>query len=116
MKTIKILKSEMEDIKSDMKREKEADTKESLNRYKKLNAKLSHLKLCLMYLESEPTVEFITKEKDRLTNRVNKLMDLYVEPVGWLKTLKLRHKRDYEKEMGIPKLRKQLSTLYFLLK
>lgn len=116
MKTIQTLKSEMEEVMSEMKHEKEVDTKESINRYKKLNKRLCHLKICLLYIESDPSIDFVKKEKDRVTNRINLFMDKYVTPEGWGSSMKSKHKRDYEKEMGIPKLRKQLSTLHFILR
>lgn len=116
MKTTKELKSEMKEVLEAMEFQKKKDDKKSANAIKRLKAKLDYLKMCLLYIESNPSVEFIIKEKERLTNRINAFMELYKVPEDWGKTMKSNHRKAYEKDMGIPKLRKQLSTIHFILK
>lgn len=116
MKTAKELKSEMKEVLEAMEFQKKKDDKKSANAIRRLKGKLEYLKLCLLYIESKPSEEFVKKEKERLTNRINAFMELYKVPESWGKTLKARHKREYEKDMGVFKLRKQLSTIHFILK
>lgn len=69
-----------------------------------------------MYVQSDPSIDFVKKEKDRITNRINMTLEKYVSLNGFSEIERKRHKKEYEKSMETPKLRKQLSTLYYLLK
>lgn len=76
------------------------------------------LRVCVHYLESNPSEDFIKKEETRLENRINMYMKEY-QPLDETKSSKKEctaHRVEYQKEMGIPKLRIQLKTLYYLLK
>jgi hypothetical protein len=84
----------------------------------RLKNKLSYLKICKAYLESNPSEDFLKKEVGRIENRVNKIMELCI-PLDESRALKSdinKHKKAYESEMGIVTIKKQLSTLYYLLK
>ena len=109
MQTVKGLNRQIESVSDEIKQsEKSADPKYK-RAAKRLRRKVSYLRICLKYIETNPTVEFMKKEQDRICNRINKFIDLYdINQHG--------NKKGYEKEMGIPKLRKQLSLINFLLK
>lgn len=62
MKTSKELKSEMKEILDAMEFQKKKDDKKSANAIKRLKGKLEYLKLCLDYIESKPSVEYLIKE------------------------------------------------------
>lgn len=110
MKTEKYLKDHIEKIAHECFHEREE------NAIKVLKDRMAFAKNCLLYIQTNPSEEFLAKEIDRISNRVNMLMKSYValnetkNSVGDC----LKHKKDYEKEMGIPHLRKRLSTLNFL--
>lgn len=116
MKTANQIQSEIDGIKKEMIEQKKLDTKQSKTRLKKLKTELSLYTLCLLYIKSEPSPEFVKKEKDRVTNRINMTLEKYVRPTWGSEIEKRKDKREYEKSMDVPKLRKQLSTLYYLLK
>lgn len=116
MKTIKQIQSEIDDIKKEMIDQQKSDSKESKRRLKKLKTELSFCAICLLYIKSDPSPEFVKKEKDRVTNRINMTLEKYVQPSYGSISERKKDKREYEKSMDIPKLRKQLSTLYYLLK
>jgi hypothetical protein len=64
MKTLTTINSEIEELLAlDRNREKPS----VLNRAKK---RIQFLKVCKAYLESEPTTEFLNKEKERLEKRL----------------------------------------------
>lgn len=94
---------------------KDGEKQSVVNRMKK---RRDFLRICMNYLESNPAEDFIKKEEGRLENRINMYMKEYT-PLDEEKNSKkecTKHKNNYQKEMGIPKLRVQLKTLYFLLK
>lgn len=70
------------------------------------------------YLHTEPTQEFLDKELDRISNRINGFMKTYIplDSERHTKATCTFHKRNYEKEMGIPKLRKQLTAINYIAK
>lgn len=74
---------------------------------KKLKSRKEYLLTCIAYLNTNPTQEFIDKEKERLMGRNNKIMEGM--PDGSRKI-----KRDYEKLMDLPKIRLQMRTLQFI--
>lgn len=115
MKSIKQLQQEMANIQVQISTEDDLSTP-AINKLKK---RYSFLKLCIMYLEEKPTIEFLDKEKDRLTNRVN-LINAGYEPdkrliASGLKKEEQAEHSDYNKLMGMPKLKEQLKSISFLL-
>ena len=115
MKTIKKLQSEMDSVKSEIENYQKIDTPENIRRVKKCRTRFSHLKWCKQYIESNPTQAFLEKERDRLSNRINKFLENYIEPVMANKSEATKEKKAFEKDMGIPKIRKQLTAINFLL-
>lgn len=116
MKTTKYMKSEIDTVMKDMKDAKDLDSPASKRLYKKLKKRLDYLNVCLMYVESEPSSEYLKKEYDRITNRINLLVDAYVQPSYGTMSERKKDKRDYEKKMELPKLRSQLMTVNFIMK
>ena len=112
MKSLTELKTEINEILTlQMEKMKKRD-------YKKAVRRLEFLKVCLRYIESGATEEFVNKEIERLTNRINAFRENYDT---WLKftdtdSIKGNKMTFYDREMGITKLRKQISSLRFILK
>lgn len=110
MKTLEELKKELSELLV-------TDTRDwknlQINRFKK---RVQFLKLCISYMESEPTPEFLKKEVSRLKKRSELIEDSfpqYTPPKQFDNQKKL--KSFYYKEMGIPKINQQLKTLRFLI-
>lgn len=115
MKSIKQIQDEMNSIQVEISTGKDlSDT--MINRLKK---RYSFMVMCKMYLESNPTVEFLDKEKDRLSNRVN-LINAGYEPNQRLIEANLRKEEqaehnDYNKIMGLKLVKDQLQSIKFIL-
>lgn len=80
--------------------------------------KIADLKFYVNYLHTEPTQEFLDKELDRINNRISGFMKIYL-PLNIdhnTKAACTAHKKSYEKEMGILKLRKQLTAINYIAK
>lgn len=106
-----VAKKELAEPKLDEKRAKQL--RGTVKRNKK---KIEEYTFFKNYVETNPTQEFLLKESDRLSNRINKYLELYI-PLAEDKYSKKQcsdHKKKYEKEMDIPKLRRQLSAVNFL--
>lgn len=116
MKTIKWMKSEIDSVMKDMKDAKDLDSPASKRMYKKLKKRLDYLTVCFRYVESEPTSEYLKKEYDRISNRINLLADAYIKPSYGTMSEQKKDKKDYEKKMDLPKLRTQLMTVNFIMK
>jgi len=89
-------------------------TKAAMKRDKSRQA---FIKTCLLYIKTQPNEDYLKKEADRISNRINLLMEKYkpLTDSRFTKSQVSVHKKSYEKEMGIPKIRTQLTTLNFLL-
>ncbi len=84
---------------------------------KRQRSRLEYLKFCKTYLSTSPTEEFLTAERDRLSNRVSLFLKNYksLDSTRHMQKEISKHRSDFEKEHGIPKLRRQLQCLNYLL-
>lgn len=125
MKTVEFFKTEIEKLRTEMAEAKkllnnpkldEKVAKQSRGTIKRNKKKIEEYTLYLRYAETNPSKDYLEKEIARITNRINKFIELYkpLEADKFDKKVCAAHKKDYEKEMGIPKLRKQLSTICFI--
>lgn len=80
--------------------------------------KLETLKLCLRYLEAEPTEEFVKSEIERVSNKINWILQRknYEE---WLRCHpEYKNEKNpetiYHTEMKLNDFRKQLKTLHYV--
>jgi len=117
MKTVQELKSEISDIKYKIENE---DMKPATER--RLRKRIPFLKTCIMYVESNPSRDFIKKQMEDCENKIDLRMrsfplDEYMamekppdKPT--IRKLKMAHEKKYE----IPHLRDQVRALRFLLK
>lgn len=85
----------------------------------RMKKRYSFLKLCKMYLKEEPTNDFLYKESERLSNRVD-LINKGYKPDQRLIDANLRKEeqaehKDYNKIMGLPKVKEQLRAIQFLI-
>lgn len=111
-KEVASLSSQIEDHYSD---------RYKITNIRKVKDRRRFVKKCIEYISTNPHEEFLQKEKDRLSNRINLFRAQYKEPdeehlanMTGREASKLRIA--YEKEMGLPKLRKHLRTINYLLK
>jgi len=115
MKTITIIQKEMGSIQVDLSSSKGL----SKSDVTKLKKKYSFLKMCKMYLESNPTEEYLLKEKEKLNARINAINSGYIPDQrlidAGLKKEERKERADYNKIMGITKTRNQLQAIKFLL-
>lgn len=127
MKSAQFFKDEIESLRSEM-----ADAKKQLNQpkvdeklakqlrgtVKRNRKKIEEFTLYLRYAETNPSEDYLKREIDRISNRINLFMEKYVplDPERFDKKTCTAHKMGYEKEMGTTKLRKQLTTLCFIVK
>lgn len=89
--------------------------------------RIAFLKLCKEYLSSSPTQDFLSKEKERIENRITAIETSYnvnsLDPSlkvkktrkGFTSKNELEIMKDYKKVMGIPELKEQLKSITFLL-
>lgn len=81
-----------------------------------LKKRLPVLKECLMYLETNPTDEFVAKELERLDYLINKCMGRFVIPEGKIPAKEWSElRKEHENQYGIPSMRKQARILRYLL-
>lgn len=119
MKTVKIVQDEIDSVKAEIKSILRSDERKDVARKKRLRAKLPQLKQYLLYLETSPTKEYCEKEMDRISNRINEISKLYVEPENkdrFTKSQLSAIKKDFEKMWNLPKLRKQLTSILYILR
>jgi len=116
MKTITEIQKEMDSIKVDMMSNTKNISKSDKTKLKKRH---QFLTICKMYLESNPTEEYLVKEKERLNSRVTAINKGYVPDKrlieAGLKKEERKEHADYNKIMGLTKTRNQLQSIKFLL-
>lgn len=91
----------------------EATDKVTKRERTKIGNRVVFLKMCLLYLESGATEEFVRKEYDRLHNKVRLIDEGYDYFKLFCAAEDPRH--EYELETGLPRLKEQLKTIEFLL-
>ncbi len=114
MKSIKSIEQEMTNIQVSLSTEEHK--KSVISRMKKRH---SFLLTCKMYLKTNPTTEFIHKEKERLITRINLINAGYTPDKrlidnGFRKEEQKEH-ADYNKIMGLGKCKDQLKAISFLI-
>lgn len=127
MKSAQYFKDEIESLRNEM-----AEAKKQLNQpkideklakqlrgtVKRNRKKIEEYTLYLRYVETNPDKDYLQKEIDRISNRINLLLKNYIplDEERFDKKTCSTHKKNYEKEMGVTKIRKQLSALTFIIK
>ena len=113
MKNIESVKVEINEVVSLM----EGQKKESGRIHGGTLKRYRTLKICKMYLEADPSEDFIRSERERVSSEIEIYFKRY-KPLDPEKHSK-RECRDYlkqfEKDFDIPTLRVQLSTLRYIL-
>ena len=116
---MKTIKKVQQDIASTIEEIKTLDSYTHKAAIKRLKAKLPTMRLCVSYLRTSPSEEFIRKEAERLTDRISAIEKLYVSPpnADFIKKSQVNaHRKAHEKNWDIPKLKKQLAVIWYLLK
>lgn len=115
MKTVKELKEEIVSIKHSLENDKMKKAAQT-----RMRKRLPFLKLCIMYLESNPDHKYMRAEIEKVETKINLRMiqfplDQYQTDGVDKKTVN-RLKKAHEKKYEVPHLREQVRTLRFLLK
>lgn len=108
MKKLQELNKEIKDIESLETRGEKASV------IKRRGKRVAFLKFCVKYLETQPSIDFIKKEKGRISGIVDSVQSGYTSYIG-VNTDPRKWKAEYNKETGLMKLKEQLRTLNFLL-
>jgi len=115
MKQVIKIKSEMTDL------QVEISTGKDLKRaqIKRLKTRYQFLQLCVSYLQTEPSVDYIKKEKERLQNKINLINagyfpDKRLIEAGLRREEQKEHKQ-YNKIMSLDKFKAQLKAINYLL-
>lgn len=119
MKTVKDVQKEITELSEEIKDLDKYADKKSIALRKRLRAKLPQLRLYIAYLRTEPTEEFCKKEVKRLSHRIDEILKHYTLPENherFTKTQLTAMRKSFEKGWDIPKLRKQLMAVSYLLK
>jgi len=111
MKDLKDIEKEIREAELDI---CQNDGLPSEKRYRK---RLAHLKQMRSYLKSNPSEEFLYSEKERLNGRISSIMKLFkpLDPEKIPKPECTKHRKEFEKQWELPKLRKQASVIHYLI-
>lgn len=128
MKTVKQIEKDIKSVKQEM-----ADAAKEMNkllitpstfkynkkRYKDLEKQLESATVCELYLRTEPSEDFVKKEKSRIGDRLKAIDNGYKPPHNYESMPKkelTKIRRQYDKEYQVSKLKAQLKFLEFILK
>lgn len=113
MRTIKQVNEEIKEIEHRLKTE---ELKKSVST--KLRKRIQYLKHCVMYIETNPSPQYMKDEIKKVETKVNLRMAQFVlEGVEAMpKSVVSKLKREHEKKYEIPKLKEQIKTLKYILK
>lgn len=107
MKTVKDLDKMIEECMNDPCHYDETKKGKS-NRIKN---KMEFYKTIRLYLETNPSIEFLEKDRERMLNRTAAIKHAYTPPDRPNKS----HKSAYLKEMGVTELKRKIRTIDFIL-
>lgn len=97
----------------EVKNNSELTSKDKKKQIKKITQRVVYLRECLLYLETNPRVEFIQNQLDKYTSLLQIKQSQVKELLMSLGTLIGRNKK--EKELGIPELKRKINNLKFIL-
>lgn len=123
MKTIKEIEVKIKNFNLEIthliSQKKEVKDRRHINKQIKiLNTEVRHWKNILYYLETQPTLEYLNREKERLEKLIDSLSEKYYD---WQKNNAPpdihpnKRKTYYNKEMGVNKLKYQLKAVNQIL-
>lgn len=118
MKTLYDIKLERENLYSEIKQLELTDEPKNLTKAKRSRVKLIQLKEYQMYLETNPSEEYLKKEVKRIENLLSAIDKLYILPKDHEKLTKgilSKLRKPFDDTHGVPKLKKQLAALKYLL-
>ena len=118
MKTLHDIKLEKQDLASKIKQLELTDDAKNLKKAKRSRVKLKQLNEYQMYLETNPSKEYLEKEVSKIFNLLLAIDKLYVLPENHEKLTKgvlSKLRKPFDDTHGVPKLKKQLAALKYLL-
>lgn len=105
MKTLKDINSDIKDLRKVLENIDPETDKRLFNKAKK---QLAFARLVKQYLQTEPREDFIKSEIRRLQSFIAKFDE---RTEKWLR----KEKGEQAKELGIPQMKKQISTMHYIL-
>lgn len=117
MKTIKLIKSEIDDLITQIKELEKTFDKIDLKKAKNFKNKITELRKIILYLESVPNEKFLHDEKERIEKRLIELKKLFdsLIPPGANMVFINDLKKSFSKECGIIKMKDQLKLLEYII-
>lgn len=115
MKTADQIQKTIYELRASAEALKDSQDPKEIREKNRLLTRIDFHKFCKHYLLSSPSEDFIQKEIERLTNRINMFHKEWKEPENLPKKDAKKLLLEYEKGMGIPQIRKQITTLNFLI-
>ncbi len=121
MKTVQEVKKEIEEIANTLQTEQRRRSEDRIFKKREvtnMKKRLALLKIVSLYLETNPTIEFLKREVDRIENCISLRMVSFVldDAESKPKTFISKMRKAHEKMYDIPKLREQVKTMRFILK
>ena len=112
MKKIEPIAKEMKEINLDL-----VNNSSGLKKGQKtaMKNRYNFLRTCKLYLEAEPTVDFLKSEKARLNNKIKLINEGHIDNEKIDLRDQKKERKEYDKIMGTAKFKIQLKTLNFLL-
>ena len=114
MKTIREIKTELNEINTRIVTQSSMGTREK----NAMTKRVLFLKTCIQYLESYPNEQYLDEAIDKVERKITNRMlgfELPANADNQPKGFATKLKRDWEVQMGIPHLREQVRALRFLM-
>jgi len=121
MITKKQIEQKIADLKkefADVSKSKDEKDQKKIKRMKSMvNKKTKFYKTCILYVESEPTEEYIKKQKAQVLVKMENIKKAFKDALSQsqYKEAFAKTEKSFEKELGMTKLKDQLKHLDFLI-
>lgn len=118
MKTLKQVQTELNETMKKLQDLKYAVDPKDKKEFSRLKKRLPLLKSTILYLKTEPTDEYCKLTKAELERKIGIHESRYVLPVSKDRMSKPqlnKHRKSYEKEVGIAKMKAQLIPINYIL-
>lgn len=114
MKTLQQVTKEREEVLSQMANLSTTDKDRKM--YGRLQKEANFLKICILYLKTEPTRQYLESCRHKLNNRIKLLVDAMPKyPPGANPKAVSKAKQEYRKLVGLNDAQLKLKTVVFLL-
>ena len=109
MKTIAQIQTEIDSLIEESHALIFTDYKKKSKRKKEIVERVKFLRAIKLYIETNPSADFLQKEISRLTEKIS-----LIEAIGEKKIVGRKNYDKYAKEQNLPQFKKQLETYQFI--